>query len=267
MLATRSCVCGLPGLSTITTRRRRRGCASARLRRRALLPGAEAFSASARSSRHRDVAGDDERRVVGHEVLLPECLHVGARHRLERRLGADLAIAVRMHRAVERRRHDLRRHLMRVVALLHELAETAGALPLDLLGRERRMQRDVSEQIERRGEVLRQRARRDVVASIELLVPSDAPSCATSSAICGAFRVAVPSSSIAAVKLASPGLSSGFASLPVRSTRLAATIGSPRARQDHRQPIGQRRRHRRRPAAADAPAPASASRCATVRRH
>ena len=59
-------------------------------------------------------------------------------------------------------------------------------------------------------------------------MPSDAPSCATSSAICSAFRVAVPSSSIAAVKLASPGLSSGFASLPVRSTRLAATIGRPR---------------------------------------
>ncbi len=42
------------------------------------------------------------------------------------------------------------------------------------------------------------------------------------------MRVAVPSSSIAAVKLARPGLSAGFAPLPVFTTRLAETIGSPR---------------------------------------
>ena len=67
-----------------------------------------------------------------------------------------------------------------------------------------------------------------VVASIELLVLSDAPSLETSSAICSALRFAVPSSSIAATKFAMPGLSRGFASLPVRSTRFAATIGRPR---------------------------------------
>ena len=59
-------------------------------------------------------------------------------------------------------------------------------------------------------------------------MPSDAPSLATSSAICSALRVDVPSSSIAATKFAMPGLSRGLASLPVRSTRLAATIGRPR---------------------------------------
>ena len=41
-----------------------------------------------------------------------------------------------------------------------------------------------------------------------------------------ALRVDVPSSSIAAVKLARPGLSGGFESLPPRNTRLAATIGT-----------------------------------------
>ena len=56
---------------------------------------------------------------------------------------------------------------------------------------------------------------------------SDAPTCATSSASWSASRVFVPSSSIAAVKLARPGSSSGFASLPVRNTRLADTTGRP----------------------------------------
>ena len=67
-----------------------------------------------------------------------------------------------------------------------------------------------------------------VVASMLLLVVSVAPSCETSSAICSAFRLAVPSSSIAATKFARPGLSIGFASLPVLITRFAATIGNPR---------------------------------------
>ena len=85
---------------------------------------------------------------------------------------------------------------------------------------------------------------------------SDAPSCATSSAICSAFRVVVPSSSMAAAKLARPGLSSGFASLPVRSTRFAATIGRPRRSfRMQRQTVRQRRRLPAWPTAADAPGP------------
>ena len=80
------------------------------------------------------------------------------------------------------------------------------------------------------GEVLRQRPHRHrAIASIVSCVVSDAPSCATSSAICSALRVAVPSSSIAAVKFARPGLSSGIrvAAGPARPDS-PTTIGSPR---------------------------------------
>src|SRR4051812_30530959 len=58
-------------------------------------------------------------------------------------------------------------------------------------------------------------------------VVSDPPSCAASSAICSDDRVVVPSSIMAAVKFARPGLPAGFAPLPVLSTRLADTIGRP----------------------------------------
>ncbi len=54
------------------------------------------------------------------------------------------------------------------------------------------------------------------------------PSCAMSSASCVEERVAVPSSIMSAVKLARPGLESGLASVPLFSTRFAATTGSPR---------------------------------------
>ena len=186
IVATRSCVCGAPGLSTITIfALRRRGRSERGPRRRPALPAAERLLGQRAQLGHRDVAGHDERRVVRHEVLLPERHHVVAGDRLDRRLGADLGVAVRMPVAVERRRRDLRRDLRRVVALLHELPEPRGALALDLLGRERRPQRDVGHQVERRR---RSSSASDrpltVVASIELAVVSDAPSCATSSAIC-----------------------------------------------------------------------------------
>jgi hypothetical protein len=59
-------------------------------------------------------------------------------------------------------------------------------------------------------------------------VVSVAPTRATSSAIRSAFRVAVPSSSIAAVKFARPGESAGLAPLPLANTRLAETTGNSR---------------------------------------
>ena len=67
----------------------------------------------------------------------------------------------------------------------------------------------------------------------------------------------VPSSSIAAVKFASPGLSIGFASLPVRTTRFGGHHRQPVPLvEDQRQAVGQFGRLRRRRAAADAPPPA-----------
>ena len=65
-----------------------------------------------------------------------------------------------------------------------------------------------------------------VIESIELPVVSEAPSCASWSAIPRELRVDVPSRSMAPAKLASPGLSGGLESLPPRNTRLAATIGT-----------------------------------------
>ena len=81
MPATRSCVCGLPGLSTITTRAG--VVVGAPSAGRAGVPRCQppnAFSASARSSAIEMSPGDDQRGVVRHEVLLPERHHVVARH-------------------------------------------------------------------------------------------------------------------------------------------------------------------------------------------
>ena len=61
--------------------------------------------------------------------------------------------------------------------------------------------------------------------SVEEPVESDAPIWSASSAICSAERFWVPSSSISAVKDASPGRSGGFAALPLRTTRFAETTG------------------------------------------
>ena len=126
--------------------------------------------------------------------------------------------------------------------------QTAGALPLDLLGRERRTQRrrrpaDPSVA----GKFFDSDRADSVVASIELL-RAEATRRAARLRRRSAARCAwtCPRRSIAAAKLARPGLSSGFASLPVRSTRLAATIGSPRRSfRISVRPFGERGRCRR----------------------
>ena len=131
-------------------------------------------------------------------------------------------VAVRMALAVERPRRNLAGDGGRVVALLHQLPEPGGALPLDLFGRERRMERDVGHQVSVGREVLRQRSRRhrrrihravrrERGAELRDLVGDLRARCAS----------LFPSSSIAATKLASPGLLAGLASLPVLSTRFA----------------------------------------------
>ena len=156
MPATRSCVCGLPGLSTITTRaevvvgRAERGA-----RRRAPLPRAEGLVGKRAQLRHGDVAGHHERRVVRDEALLPERLHVGARDRLHRRLGADFGEAVRMARAVDGLHRNRAHERGGVVALLHQLPEPLRTLAIDLVGRKRGAQRHVGQQVQRRREVLR----------------------------------------------------------------------------------------------------------------
>ena len=206
MLATRTCVCGAPGLSTMTTRARVvAGAPSCGSRRRAALPRAERLLGQRPQLVHRDVAGDDERGVVRHEVLLPERHHVVARDRLDRRLGADLGVAVRMLRAVERRRHDLRRRPApgcRAAARAARAGWRAGARFPPPGTTDSATTSAIRSSVA--GKFFASDRADTVVESIELLVASDAPSCATSSAICSALRVVVPSSSIAAAKFASP---------------------------------------------------------------
>ena len=105
--ATRTCVCGAPGLVDQHRRARwwspARRAPAARAFRAAQSPNA--FSTSGRRSADDDLARHDERGVVRHEVLRPELLHVVACHRLVRRLGAELGEAVRVRRAVERGGH------------------------------------------------------------------------------------------------------------------------------------------------------------------
>ena len=90
------------------------------------------------------------------------------------------------------------------------------------------MTHDVRHHVEqRRKRPLERARRRPVIRPSSTTSSSEPPRRATSSAICSADRVAVPSSSIAAVKLASPGLSIGFAPLPVFTHEI---------RRDDRQP-------------------------------
>jgi hypothetical protein len=107
-----------------------------RLHRRAALPAAERLLGKGAQLVHRDVAGHHQRRIVRYVVLPPERKHVVARHRLDRRLSADLSEAVRMLLAVEHGGLDVGGELRRVVTLLHQLAEPLRALPLDFFRRE-----------------------------------------------------------------------------------------------------------------------------------
>ena len=155
-----------------------------------------------------------------------------------------------MRRSVQRRRHRRRRRP-------RSGSRAAGRGCASRLARCRSISsagnagspRDVGHQVEQRREVPSQRARRrPAIASIVDAGAERARRAARlrrqSAARCAS---PCPSSSIAAVKLASPGLSAGFASLPVLTTRFAETIGRPGALVDeHRQTVRQLERRRRR---------------------
>jgi hypothetical protein len=115
----------------------------------------------------------------------------------DRLLGAELAVAVGMARAVQRAGAGHRRHRFGVVALLGQFAEAAGALALDFGGREGRMLDHVGQHVQRLREVRAQRQQRHVDASVLLPVSRKAPSCAIFVGDRGALRVAVPSSASA----------------------------------------------------------------------
>ena len=251
IIATRSCVCGAPGRSTITTfdgdvRRRRQR----RPRRRAALPGAERLLRQRPQLGHRDVAGDDQRRVVRHEVLLPE------------RRAADRAVIAFNDAAVPSsakpygcaspystlativRRQCLRRSRAVAPAVRDEPCAAARA--------RRPGTTDCSATsaslIERRGKILLERSRADRRRVHGAGRRQRArPAAPMSSAICSALRVVVPWVSIAAAKFARPGASAGLAVAAGldheirRHHRQAAA-----RRQHHRQPVGERDRLRRR---------------------
>ena len=218
--------------------------------------------------RRGDLSRDDQRGVVRDEVLRPERLQSSRDIAL---FDASVPISGKPYGCDAPKSAAaiaVAGDLAGILALLHQVGEPARALPLDFLRREARMPDDVGHQ--------HRAARRSSAAATRpspATRPSSttcaaiAPSCATSSAICSALRVAVPSSSIAAVKFASPGLSAGFAPLPVLTTRLAETIGRPRPLVDeHRQAVRRAGTTSASAPAASWPRPPSAAPSATPRR-
>src|SRR5687767_9851344 len=119
MPTTRTTVCGVPGLSTITTRA-------------AAVCGAPStgFAGVPRGQ-------------------LPKPVHVLAGDRLDGGFGPNLGEAVRMALAVEHGGEHRRGDGGGILALLDQLPEAARALPLHLFAGERRMQRDVGNELER----------------------------------------------------------------------------------------------------------------------
>ena len=103
---------------------------------RALRPRAERLLGERLHVRLADRPGDDQRRVVRHEVLLPEIRQVIAPGGLNRRLGTELDVAVRMVVAVEHAHGDRLRDGVRILPALNQLAQPARPLAIDLLVRE-----------------------------------------------------------------------------------------------------------------------------------
>lgn len=87
----------------------------------------------------------------------PESLDVRAGDPPVGRIRTNLHDAVWMLVAVQRRSEHPIGYLGEVVFLADQFRQPARALPLDLLLRERRTQNDIRQQIEHRGEVVRQR--------------------------------------------------------------------------------------------------------------
>ena len=195
MVATLICVCGEPGRSTMTSRGRvEAGSAELRRRRRAARPGAERRLRQLAQLGKRDRAGDDQRGVAGHEMPLPECLQL---------LAGDLLDAIRPSRApgtpygCARPYSAAPRHV-------------AGDRPSDCPAAERDRRASPRGSVplpppessdaaphRRAGSAPREnfaRGWRSTRSTHPSSTPADsvAPICATSSASCGAVRVAVP---------------------------------------------------------------------------
>ena len=113
----------------------------------------------------RDRADDHQGGVTRDDVLLPVIHHRITRHRLVRRLGSEVDVAIRMRGPVKSRGHDARGDLRGIALLRNQVREAAGALALHLLLRERRIQRDVGDEIQRARKLRGQRRHRKLRSS------------------------------------------------------------------------------------------------------
>ena len=132
-----------------------------------------------------------------------------------------------MRRAVEDARERQRGNRRRIVARLQQAGEPLLPQPFELVFRERRPQRDVGHDRQRVGEPrdrhVQPHGRRIEARSS---APRSAPRKSTASAISSAEREPAPSSSIAAVRLATPNLPAGSSALPLSTTRLTCATGT-----------------------------------------
>ena len=189
-----------------------------------------AFSTSGRSSAAVIWPDTTSAALFGTKFCDQNALQVVARHRLVRRLGAELGVAVRVRRS--RRAPPpsraappapgFSRCCTRLARRLARCRSTSSAGKLGLprhVRHQRRAAPGSSAAATLRSTCDRVHRRRRAERRRRAARPRrrSAARCASP----------CPSSSIAAVKLARPGLSAGFAPLPVFTTRFAETIGRP----------------------------------------
>ena len=91
---------------------------------------------------------DDQRRVVGYERAPPEADQIGAMRRLDRSLGADLSVSIRVARTVESHTQNLWGYRPRILAGLGEVTESARFQTSDFCVAECGMQSDIGQQME-----------------------------------------------------------------------------------------------------------------------
>jgi len=123
------------------------------------LPPAEQPRESRLNLGKRDVAHDDERRVIRLEPGAVEAHQIVTRHARHRLLGAGAGqrVAIGVVRAVEQLREDAQCHLHRLHFLALDAREALPLLPLEIGLRERRGEDHVGEDVERRIEIVFER--------------------------------------------------------------------------------------------------------------
>ena len=153
----RICDCAASGLSTMIDLarlelRRRRHVGDER-RHAFGLPRSERFLEHRHHRRGRDVADDQQRRVVGPVVRAIERLQIGDGERLDRRRQSVRRRAVAMRRPEDNARKRELNERRRVVARLQQAGQPFLLQSIELARRERGAQRDVGHQRQRIAEL------------------------------------------------------------------------------------------------------------------